>query len=156
MIIADIPEDELALARLAGRKLAKLLHGILTVGLASIRMEQSSGFLTGRDRKILAFVEVLCATSPSTSELADSLREISALTPAFYGKLVRLADWRNLEDAEIQDAANDLLSTYCTLLCALRKLLDSLGVQVDFSREQTVAKEFLTDATANLAQATVA
>ena len=54
-----IPEVELLLARLTTTKLAKVMHGFLSVGSASLEMASPSDFLTGREKTPLGFLAVL-------------------------------------------------------------------------------------------------
>jgi len=74
-----IPADDLLLARLAAAKLAKLVRGLFTVGLAALETDRPLDFLHGRERPPLAFVEVLACAGLFRREaeaLADSVREI--------------------------------------------------------------------------------
>src|SRR5262245_42979363 len=59
---AAVPEDELRLARLTASKLARVLHGLLSVGTGALELERPADFLAGREQTPLGFLEVLRCT----------------------------------------------------------------------------------------------
>src|SRR4051812_31970284 len=98
---SDIPEDELLLAGLACRKLSKLLAGMLSVGLSSLQLDSPESFLAGRDKLILALVEIVCRTgvrpgSDSAITLNERTTRLSRLVDDFFSHLLALAGWRSM------------------------------------------------------------
>jgi hypothetical protein len=162
MTLSDITEDELTLARLAALKLACRLHGLLSVGLASLQlMESPMQFFSGRDKPILAFIEVLRCTaarpgSETAAELAASVDQMSILSAEFYNCLVRLANWRTLEPGRIHEAGDALLSAYCRLLQTLHRFLQALSVPVDFSQKEHVGQELVSSVMKTLCEKSIA
>lgn len=138
----DIPKDDLELAKLAGVKLSMALEGMFTTGLG-VMLLQPSFLATKNSRLIAALIEVLCSTgcrpgSETETELARQTDELRILFSRFHSIFLTLADWRNMELADIEATVNDLAAAYWTLMESLRSFLEFLGLTVDLARQGAV------------------
>jgi hypothetical protein len=138
---SDVSDDELLLAGLAARKLAKLLAGMLSVGLSSLHFDPPESFLCGRDRLILAFVEILRHVgvrpgSESAIALGEHTIRLSRLVDDFFRHLLALAHWRSLTAGELALTADRLGVAYSAALTSLQELLRGLGCPADYSQER--------------------
>lgn len=142
--ILDIPKDELEFAKLAGVRLSMALEGMFTTGTGVMLLQPSfSG--SKSSRLVAALIEILRSTgcrpgSESQTKLARHTEELDVLFSRFDSIFVTLADWRNMELAEIEATVHDLASGYCALIESLRTFLEFLGLAVDFSRQAAEAK----------------
>ncbi len=95
-----IPEDDLLLARLVSSKLASVLHGIVSVGVAALELDSPADFLTGKDRVVLGFLEVLrcIGVRPGHADKVELLRQhvnqLADLAVQFHSCFLELAHWR--------------------------------------------------------------
>jgi hypothetical protein len=150
-----IPEDELLLARLASAKLAKMLQGIMSVGTAALELESPADFLTGKDRALLAFIQVLecIGVKPGFGEIVQTLRldatKLSLLALRFHQHFLDVARWRTLSAPDLCAAADRLLASYAELCQALDAFREHLGVECDCSPQVQQARQALS-ATLNL------
>jgi hypothetical protein len=150
-IEADIPENELALARLAGLKLVKLLHGFLSVGCVALQLENPREFFDGRNRPVMAFIEVLRCTgmkpaSESSQLFGDMVQELAKSTVNFFDGLSALADWRNTDNPTNETRIADVETAYLVLLQRLEKFTVLLGMNVDYSEQCRQSAELFREA----------
>ena len=134
-------EEELLLARLTASKLAKVMHGIMSVGTASLEMECPTDFLTGREKTPLGFLEVLRCIGVKAEQvdqvpvLRQQVHQLAELTTRFHGLFMELAHWRNMSPQEVSatvDRLGDCYSQFCQQLgdfCCL------LGMDADYSAQ---------------------
>jgi hypothetical protein len=150
-ISAAIPDDELILGRLACAKLAGMVQGIMSVGLASLELQSSVDFLTGRDRPHLGFIEVLSCISvrPGSAEawkhLSDEANAMRNLFGQFYECLIRLSHWRNTPSADVLEATHRLIAAYVALFQSLQAFSDLLGMGADYSRFQRQGQQMASE-----------
>jgi hypothetical protein len=153
--VSDLPEDEWHLARLVCGKLARLLGGMLSVGLGSLQLDSPESFLAGRDRLIRAMVEVLRHTgvkpgSESACDLHDRTTHVAQLVDDFFRHLFTLAHWRSMKKEEIQRTCGGLSSAYASLLTTLQELLQALHSPADYRPQQHKGQELIDGAVADL------
>lgn len=132
--------DDLLLAKLASAKLMKLVQGLLSVGLGSLELEAPDGFLAGRDKPLLAFIEVLqCIGVKPGHDGIEILRrrveELSALAREFYQHLMKLSQWRIIQPEGIQEAADGLLDSYTQFLKALEAYRTLVGAEESYAEQ---------------------
>jgi hypothetical protein len=144
---AAVPPDELLLAQLAASKLSKIVHGLMSVGLASLELEPPGNFLAGRDKVLLGFVEVLrcIAVKPGHGEelelLRHSVERISVLAQQFHAQFPELAGWRALPSDRVREGAHRLLASYTALCESLGALCLLLGADFTESNHVQRARE---------------
>jgi hypothetical protein len=142
-----IPEDELLLARLASAKLAGIVHGMMSVGVAALEAESPADFLAGKDRAMLAFIEVLecIGVKPGFGEIVQTLRrdagKLSGLALRFHRHFLDVACWRTLSSPNLSAAADRLFASYADLCQALDAFRAHLGVESDCSPQVQKARE---------------
>jgi hypothetical protein len=136
-----LPADELLLAQLAAGKLAKVMHGLMSVGIASLETDDPAGFLAGRERTPLGFLEVLrcIGVKPGHAEkvepLRQQVRELIELASNTHGALVELAHWRTMSRSEIQKAVDRAGDGYAQWCQRLGQFCAQLGMEVDYSAQ---------------------
>jgi hypothetical protein len=134
-----LPPDELLLARLTASKLARVMHGLLSVGTAALEMESPAAFLAGREKAPLGFLEVLrcIGVRPGHADKVELLRErvgeLSELGSRCHGLLLELARWRDLAPQEVRAAVDRLGETYAQFCRRLGLFCSLLGVEADYS-----------------------
>jgi hypothetical protein len=140
MNLADaIPPDDLLLARLVTSKLASVTHGILSVGVAALELDSPNDFLTGKDRVILGFFEVLrsIGVRPGHADKIELLRQavnqLAERASEFHRRLLELAQWRTMPSAAIHETAERLSALYTDFLHSLAAFSALLGLDSDFS-----------------------
>jgi hypothetical protein len=144
-----IAPDELLLAELASAKLAKLIQGLMTVGVGSLKMASPSAFLAGRDRPLLAFVEVLHCVGlrPGCGDEWERLRQhaeqLADLTRQFRQDLLQLAAWRTLSPTEVRARADRLVASYTALRQSLAAFRALIGADTDYSGEIHQGREMI-------------
>jgi hypothetical protein len=144
-----IPPDELLLARLASAKLAKLISGLMSVGVSSLQLESPAGFLANRDKVLLGFIEVLrcIGVKPGNGESQERLRhqadELFDLARQFHQHFIQLAAWRTLSPPQVQATADGLLAKYAALCQALAVFRNLLGEEADPSAGIQQGQEML-------------
>src|SRR5947209_8758843 len=100
-VSAAVPHDELLLAQLVSAKLARVINGMLSVGLATLELDSPTAFLSGKDKVLLGFIEVLrcVAVKPGNAEAIEVLRrqthQLSDLAIRFCNLFTELARWRD-------------------------------------------------------------
>src|SRR4051812_32771689 len=90
--------DELKLAQLACTKLTRLVHGLMSVGIAAVELPNAAGFFKGRDEPFLALVTALRYTSVKVGAQRAALA-IQAQADAIGASIRTLFDlWLVLAD----------------------------------------------------------
>jgi len=154
----ECPPDELLLAKLAIAKLAKLMHGLLSVGMATVAMEPPTAmnFLEGRDKPPLAFLEVLRCTGvrPDSADKVKQLRlqveQIGDAMSQFHRLFLNLAQWRDMSAEDVRtdtDRFGDSYVDFCRLLGEFSALL---GMEADFSDQARQDRNYLEGVIATL------
>jgi hypothetical protein len=137
--VSDIPENGLALAKLAGLKLAMVLEGMFDTGSGAMLLQRL--FVpVPHTRLATALIQVLRSTScrPGSEtqvKVAQQVGQLDVLFSTFHRAFVALADWRNMELPIIEITVSDMAAAYGELLESLRMLLEFLGQKVDLSRQ---------------------
>jgi hypothetical protein len=141
--------DELLLAQLASAKLAKLIKGLMSVGVGALQLAAPSDFLAGGDQVLLAFIEVLRCTgvNPKCGEFFYRLRQqtdqLSDRARQFHRHFLELAAWRTMAPPEVRATANRLVANYtdfCHSLAAFRALI---GVEADDSDQVQQGRDLI-------------
>jgi hypothetical protein len=144
-----LPQDELTLARLTAAKLAKVLHGWISVGTASLAMETATDFLNGRDKTPLGFLEVLgcIGVKPGHQSkipfLRDRVKELAEATSQFHRLFLELANWRSLPPPDVRAAAEQLGDGYTSLCQRLDDFCSILGLELDLARQAVQDRSYL-------------
>jgi hypothetical protein len=152
-----IRQDELLLAQLASAKLAKLISGLMSVGVGSLQLESPVGFLANRDKVLLGFIEVLRCISvkPGNGEGHQRLRRqadrLFDLAGQFHQHFIELAAWRTLSPSQVETTANALVAKYAELLQALAVFRALIGVEADPSAQVQQGHEMMTAFLADIA-----
>jgi hypothetical protein len=140
MNLADaIPHDDLALARLTASKLAKVMHGLMSIGTASLGMPSPADFLAGRDKTPLGFIEVFRCVGLKAGHadqiplLRDHVEQLADLVSRFHDHFLHLAAWRTLSDSDVRATAERLGETYSQFCEQLGRFCALLGMDGDFS-----------------------
>lgn len=146
--VSDIPEEELLLARLAGEKLAKLLGGMLSVGLSALHFDSPEAFLMGKNKLILAMLEVLRHTgvrpgSESAIDFNQRMASLSKQVDDFFNDLMTLAPWRGMNIEEVQRASLRLAASYSASLATLQELLHAFGDTDDYRSQQMKGQQLI-------------
>lgn len=134
-----IPQDDLVLARLVCAKLAGIMNGIVSVGVATLELESPADFLAGKDKVVLGFLEVLrsVGVQPGQAEKVELLRQhvnqLSELAALFHRRFMELTQWRVMAPENVRDAADRLSVTYTDLFRALGAFSSLLGMDPDYS-----------------------
>lgn len=155
--VTDIPDDELLLAGLVCRKMAKLLGGMLSVGLSSLQLDSPESFLAGRDKLIRAMVEVVCHTgvrpgSESAFALNERTTHLSRLVDDFFTHLHRLSEWRHMTREELQSRSILLATAYSSSLTELQELSQDLCSPVDYRQQQTIGQALISGIVTDLSK----
>jgi hypothetical protein len=144
-----LPHDELILARLTATKLAKVMHGLLSVGTGSLKLEPSGAFLTGRVKTPLGFLEVLgcIGVKPGHADkiplLRERVKELADLTSQFYRLFMDLTDWRRLSPQEINTKVDRLGDSYALFCQRLGAFCSMLGMESDFTQQAIQDRNYL-------------
>jgi hypothetical protein len=140
MSIANaIPQDDLLLARLVSSKLASVMHGIVSVGVATLELNSPTDFLTGKDRVILGFLEVLrcIGVQPGHADKVELLRQqvnqLSELAVGFHGRFMELAQWRTMPTTAVHETAHRLSELYTDFLRSLGAFTSLFGLDSDYT-----------------------
>jgi hypothetical protein len=140
MNLADaIPPDDLLLARLVTSKLASVTHGILSVGVAALELDSPTEFLTGKERVILGFLEVLrcIGVRPGHADKIELLRQavnqLAERGVGFHSRFLELARWRTMPAAAIHETAERLKALYTDFLRSLAAFSALLGQDSDYT-----------------------
>jgi len=134
-----LPRNELLLAQLTTDKLGKVMHGLVSVGTASLELESPADFLTGREKTPLGFLEVLrcIGVKPGHADKIDLLRErvdeLSESTNRVHGALMELADWRNMPPQDIEATVDCLGNDYARFGQRLDTFCSLLGMESNYS-----------------------
>ncbi len=143
--------DDLLLARLVTAKLVNVTHGILSVGIAALELDSPTDFLTGKDRVILGFLEVLrcVGVRPRHADKIELLRQaVNKLTERaveFHGCFLELAQWRTMPAAAIHETAKRLAALYTDFLHSLAALAALLGVDLEYTGNAQQAENRVDD-----------
>jgi len=142
-------EDEWTLARLTAAKLARIMHGWLSVGAASLGTDLARDFLQNKDHTPLGFLEVLgcMGVGPGHENpilpWRQRVKELAELTSQFHGLFLGLAGWRSMSRADIQDTVRCLGECY-TLFCRrLGEFGFLLGMQLDLAQQAKEDSNYL-------------
>jgi hypothetical protein len=144
-----LPQNELILARLAAAKLAKVMHGIMSVGTASLGMETSMDFLTNRDKTPLGFLEVLgcIGVRPGHEDkiplLRERVKELADVTSQFHRLFIELTNWRSMLPADINTAVERLGDSYSLFCQRLGDFCSMLGMESDFTQQVIQDRSYL-------------
>jgi hypothetical protein len=134
-----IPQDDLLLARLVCAKLAGIMNGIVSVGVAALELESPADFLAGKDKVVLGFLEVLrsVGVQPGHADKVELLRQhvnqLSELAVLFHRRFMELAQWRVLPPEDVRDAVGRLAAIYTDFFRALGAFSLLLGMDSDYS-----------------------
>jgi hypothetical protein len=145
----SIAPDELLFGQLASAKLAKLIQGLMSVGMGSLHLPSPGAFLAGRDKTLLAFVEVLrcVGVKPGCGEDCERLRQhagtLAELTRQFYQDFLQLAAWRDLSPAEVRARADRLVASYTELCQSLAAFRALIGADTDCSGQALQGREMM-------------
>lgn len=138
-LASAIPHDDLLLAQLAVAKLAKVMQGIMSVGVASLELDAPADFLAGKDQVLLGFLEVLrcIGLRPGHAGQMELLRrpvdELADLARQFHRAFLALAQWRTLSPEDTRQAARRLTECYAQFFRALEGFAALLGMDVDYA-----------------------
>lgn len=144
-----IPQDELLLARLTASKLAKLMHGLLSVGSASLELDSPSDFLAGRERTPLGFLEVLRCTGVNVEHvdkvqlLREQVDQLCELTRQFHGLFMELAHWRTMSVQDTRASVDAVADSYTQFCRRLGDFCSQLGMDADFTAQAQLDRELL-------------
>jgi hypothetical protein len=134
-----IPEDDLALVRLVCTKLAIVMNGIVSVGVATLELRSPTDFLAGKDNVVLGFLEVLrsVGVKPGHADEVELIRQpvdqLSELAALFHRHFMELARWRDMPAETVRAAAGRLSATYTDFFRALGAFSSLLGMNSDYS-----------------------
>jgi hypothetical protein len=141
-----LPQDELLLAQLTASKLAKVMHGLMSVGTGSLEMASPTDFLSGRDKVPLGFLEVLrcIGVKPGHTDKIEVLRQqvdqLSELTSRFYTVFMELAHWRSMSREDVRQTADRLVVSYTEYLQRLGAFCSMLGMDPDYSAKAQIGR----------------
>ena len=144
-LTAAIPDEELLLARLTCSKLARMAQGLTSTGLASFELAPPTEFVAERVKSISAMIEVLrcIGVKPGSGQAAQVLREkadqLAHLADQYFGQFVRLAHWRSMAPADVQELASLTAASCVSLLESLESFSRLLGMEPDFPVEKEQA-----------------
>ena len=144
-----LPQDELTLARLTASKLAKVMHGLMSVGTASLGMEPSTDFLTDRDKTPLGFLEVLgcIGVKPGHTDkiplLRERVKELADVTSQFHRLFIGLAKWRKMSSQDIDATVEFLGESYTRFCQLLGAFCAMLGMDADFTQQAIQDRNYL-------------
>lgn len=144
-----IPESELILARLTAAKLAKVMHGLMSVGTGSLELDSPADFLAGRQQTPLGFLAVLgcIAVKPGHADKITTLRErvteLSELTTAVHAEFMALAGWRSMSAQDIQTTVDRLGDRYAQFCQRLGAFCALLGEEADYASQAELARSHL-------------
>lgn len=144
-----IPQDELILARLTASKLARIMHGLLSVGSASLEMESPTDFLKGRDKTPLGFLEVLRCVGVNVEHadkvhlLRQQVDELSELTRQFHNLFMELAHWRTMPIPDVRALVDQLADAYTRFCELLGVFCGQLGMDSDYSEQARQDRQML-------------
>jgi hypothetical protein len=144
-----IPQDELLLAQLASAKLAKLITGLVSVGVGSLYLETPVGFLANRDKVLLGFIEVLrCVpVKPGNGEIHERLRyqadQLLDLARQFHQHFIQLAAWRTMPPPQVRATADGLVANYAELCQELAVFRALIGAEADPSAQIPQGREMI-------------
>jgi hypothetical protein len=111
-------EKELLLGRLLRSKLVMRLHGLISVGLASLESDSPLPFLIGRDKVVNALIEVLGALTvrPGYDAVQQSIvahaARMARLWNTFYQNFLALGEWRSMSASDIRAIGDRLIASY--------------------------------------------
>ncbi len=134
-----LPQDELQLARLTAAKLARVMHGLMSVGTASLEMASPTDFLAGREQVPLGFLEVLrcVGVKPGHADKVELLRQpvqqLTDLARQFHGSFLELAHWRSLPPEDLHAALDRLGDCYLQFCRGLETFCSLLGMEANYS-----------------------
>lgn len=137
---AILPE-ELVLARLTAAKLGKVMHGLMSVGAASLELDSPTDFLTGREKTPLGFLEVLSCIGVAAEYgdkvplLRQPVRQLSSLVRQFHRQLIDLASWRSLSPEETRAAVCRVADSYTQFCEVLSEFCGMLGMDVNLRQQ---------------------
>ena len=148
-LIDVLPRDELTLAQLTAAKLAKIMHGLMSVGTASLGMETGKDFLKDRDQSPLGFLAVLncIGVNPNHTNTIAPLRErvsdLEEVTREWHRNFVELTNWREMSAESVQVTVERVGDRY-TLFCQqLSEFCSMLGMESDFTQQAMEDKTYL-------------
>jgi hypothetical protein len=146
-----LPDDELLLAQLTAAKLAKVMHGMMSVGTASLELESPTDFLAGREKTPLGFLEVLRCIGVKAEYvdqiplLRQQVHQLTDLASRFHGQFMELARWRNMSPRDVSAAVDRLGDCYTQFCQQLADFCSLLGMDSDYS-EQAQQDRMILDA----------
>jgi hypothetical protein len=144
-----LPQDEQFLAQLTTPKLAKVMHGFLSVATTSLQMESPADFLGGREKTGLGFLEVLrcVGVKPGHADKIEFLRQrvdqLSELGRRFHGLFLELAGWRSMSPQDIRITVERLGDTYAQFCQLLGTFRSELGADSDYSAQARQDRDML-------------
>ncbi len=137
-----IHPDDLLLARLTSAKLAKIMHGLLSVGTTALNLDSPADFLTDRLNTPLAFLEVLRWTGGTTA-FREQVDQLSDLVRQFRTVFLELAGWPGLSMPNVRlllDRLGDVYIRFCQLLGVF---CSALGMDSDYSAHAQKGRDIL-------------
>lgn len=146
-----LPHGELVSARLTVLKIAKVMGGLMSVGTASLQLDDRGGFLAGRDKTLLGAIEALrclgvkAEHAEAIEPLRSRVRELSELASRFHALFMDLTPWRDLPAGEVESTADRLADCYARFCDRLTDLGSRLGIEVEFSITASLGRMFMED-----------
>jgi hypothetical protein len=140
------PTDNLLLARLTAAKLAKVMHGILSVGTACLETKSLEQFLNGREKLPLALIEVLRSSvgkPDDPKQFENEMDRMADLVQRFHSHFAGLSQWREMAPAELRAAFSrlgDCYAEFCNLLGAIGT---RLGMDLKLAEQATKDRDYL-------------
>jgi hypothetical protein len=128
------PNEDLLLAQLVAAKLAKVMHGLMSVGAGSLQTSSAHDFLCGRHKLPLSLIEVFRCIylGPNKVDLLrKSVDHLAEITREFHTEFVLLAGWREMTRDEVQATVNRLSQSYAEFCQNLQNLCLHFDVEVD-------------------------
>jgi len=150
MSFADaIPSEDLILARLVCSKLAKVMHGTLSVGMATLESSSPTSFLNNRDKRPLGFIEVLrsIGVNPGCTAEREMLREaadqLSELVSRFHSIFLELTRWQSMSPQNVRETADRLAEAYAQFCRSLGMFCSQLGIDSAYTDQGVAGREWI-------------
>src|SRR4051794_35498916 len=121
----------------------------------ALQLDSSESFLAGRDKLILALVEVVRHTgvrpgSDSALGLSERTTRLSRLVDDFFSRLVALGEWRRMAIGELHLASAQLAAAYSASLTEVQGLLQDFRYPADFQQQQMKGQTLINGVIADL------
>jgi hypothetical protein len=148
-LVHAIPQEELLLGQLTTSKLGKVMHGFMSVGIASLEMASPIDFLSDKDKVPLGFLEVLRCISikPGHADkielLGQQVNQLSDLTIQFHRLFLELANWRTMSSEEVHARVSRLGDCYAWICQSLEAVSSLLGKAADYSEQSRQDRNML-------------